>query len=176
MLDEFLNLCTCHLVVCSFHFIIFRLFTSNYILWQDETSQNISIYYIYHSMKNDFILKELPCWLSSKFICNAGDVRNMGLTPMYGGSPRGEMGNPLQCSCQENHREKHLFISLLKESKADLFSTMGWIYSGIQAAAKGFHEGKRKIGLNSEYNKEKWEFIAKERQGRDGKLLRGNIG
>ena len=68
---------------------------------------------------------ELPQRLSSKFICNAGDARNMGLIPVYGGSPRGEIGNPLQCSCQESHKEKHLFISLFKESKADFIQYYG---------------------------------------------------
>ena len=49
----------------------------------------------------------------------------MGLIPVYGGSPRGEIGNPLQCSCQESHKEKHLYIYLLKESKADFIQYYG---------------------------------------------------
>lgn len=136
MLDEFLNLRTYHLVVCSFHFIIFTLFASNYILWQAETSQNIrSIYYIYHSIKNDFTLMELPQWLSSKFICNAGDARNMGLIPVYGGSPRGEIGNPLQCSARKVINKNIYLYPCSKRVRQILFSTMAIRYMG---SCKGF--------------------------------------
>ena len=33
---------------------------------------------------------------------NAGDAGEVGLIPGLGGSPGGENGNPLQCSCLEN--------------------------------------------------------------------------
>ena len=33
---------------------------------------------------------------------NAGDIRDMGLIPGLGKSPREGHGNPLQCSCLEN--------------------------------------------------------------------------
>jgi len=40
---------------------------------------------------------------------NAGDVRNRGLTPGLGRSPRGGHGNPLQYSCLENsHGQRSL--------------------------------------------------------------------
>jgi hypothetical protein len=35
-------------------------------------------------------------------LANAGDVRDMGLTPRSGRSPGGEHGNQLQYSCLEN--------------------------------------------------------------------------
>ena len=37
---------------------------------------------------------------------------------------------------------------------------------GLGVAVSGLTVGKQ-IGLNSEYNKEKWEFIAKKRWGRE---------
>ena len=40
---------------------------------------------------------------------NAGDVRNRGLIPGLGRSPRGGHGNPLQYSCLENsHGQRSL--------------------------------------------------------------------
>ena len=33
---------------------------------------------------------------------NAGDIRDMGLIPGWGRSPRGGDGNPFQYSCMEN--------------------------------------------------------------------------
>ena len=42
-----------------------------------------------------------------KVLASTGDVRDVGLTPGLGRSPRGGHGNPLQYSCLENpmHRE-----------------------------------------------------------------------
>ena len=37
-----------------------------------------------------------------KLPVNAGDVRDVGLIPRLGRSPRGGNGNPLQYSCLEN--------------------------------------------------------------------------
>ena len=37
---------------------------------------------------------------------SAGDIGDMGLNPGLGRSPGGENGNPLQCSCLENPRDK----------------------------------------------------------------------
>ena len=37
---------------------------------------------------------------------NAGDVRDEGLIPGSGRSPRGGHGNPLQDSCLENHMDR----------------------------------------------------------------------
>ena len=41
----------------------------------------------------------LPRWLSGKFTCNAGDLRDVGSIPGSGRSSGGEHGNPLQYSC-----------------------------------------------------------------------------
>ena len=37
---------------------------------------------------------------------NAGDVRDAGLIPGWGRSPRGGNGNPLQLSCLENPMDR----------------------------------------------------------------------
>ena len=37
---------------------------------------------------------------------NAGDIRDMGLIPGLGRSPRGGHGNPLQYSCLENPMDR----------------------------------------------------------------------
>ena len=37
---------------------------------------------------------------------NAGDLRDMGLIPRSGRSPRGGHGNPLQYSCRENPMDR----------------------------------------------------------------------
>ena len=37
---------------------------------------------------------------------NAGDLRDEGLIPGWGRSPRGGHGNPLQHSCQENPMDR----------------------------------------------------------------------
>ena len=44
------------------------------------------------------VIKNLPA--------NVGDVRDAGLIPGLGRSPEEGNGNPLQCSCPENHMEK----------------------------------------------------------------------
>ena len=49
------------------------------------------------------MLHGLPPWLSVKeSACNAGE---QGSVPGLGRSPGGGFGNPLQCSCLENHME-----------------------------------------------------------------------
>ena len=48
----------------------------------------------------------LPRWVSDKEQpVNAGDIRDMGLIPGSGRSPRGGDGNLLQYSCLENPME-----------------------------------------------------------------------
>ena len=37
---------------------------------------------------------------------NAGDIKDMGLMPGWGRSPRGGHGNPLQYSCLENPMDR----------------------------------------------------------------------
>ena len=44
------------------------------------------------------VVKSLPA--------SAGDVRDAGLIPGSGRSPREGLGNPLQCSCLENPMER----------------------------------------------------------------------
>ena len=43
---------------------------------------------------------------------NAGDVRDMGLTPGSGRSPGGGHGNPLQNSCLENPIDREAWQSI----------------------------------------------------------------
>lgn len=64
--------------------------------------------------------------------------------------------------------KKKLFQNFLKTIKR-LYSRRNHCNGVLQEGGK--------IGLNSEYKKEKWRFIAKEQgQGSvDGKMLRGNI-
>ena len=51
----------------------------------------------------------LPRSLSSKEpSCNAGAVGDVSSIPGSGKSPRGEHGNPLQCSCLENPQDRNL--------------------------------------------------------------------
>ena len=46
-------------------------------------------------------------WLSGKeSACNAGDMRDAGLIPKLGRSPREGNGNPLQYSCLENPMDR----------------------------------------------------------------------
>ena len=44
------------------------------------------------------VLRNLPA--------NAGDTRDTGLIPGAGRLPGEENGNPLQCSCLENHKDR----------------------------------------------------------------------
>ena len=44
------------------------------------------------------VVKNLPA--------NAGDMRDMGLIPGWGRSPGGGHGNPLQCLCLENPKDR----------------------------------------------------------------------
>ena len=48
---------------------------------------------------------------------NAGDAGGVGLIPGSGRSPRGENGNPLQCSFLENFRDRRgILHGVTKES------------------------------------------------------------
>ena len=48
-----------------------------------------------------------PRWLGSKeSACQAGDAGDMGLIPELGRSLGEGNGNPLQCSCLENPRDR----------------------------------------------------------------------
>lgn len=49
---------------------------------------------------------------------------------------------------------------MLKNKKADFIQ--GAYYNGVL-------QRERETGLNSKYNKEKWQFIAKEQRMRDGR-------
>ena len=59
-----------------------------------------------------FIISYLIFWDSQETLvvkhppANAGNVRDMGLVPGFRGSPGGERGNPLQCSCLENPKDR----------------------------------------------------------------------
>ena len=44
---------------------------------------------------------------------NAGDIRDMGLIPGSGRSPRGGHGNPLQCSCLENPMDRGAWQAII---------------------------------------------------------------
>ena len=46
-------------------------------------------------------------------LVNAGDVRDMGLTPRSGRSPGGEHGNPLQYSCLENPVDREAWQAIV---------------------------------------------------------------
>ena len=46
-------------------------------------------------------------------LANAGDVRDMGLTPRSGRSPGGEHGNPLQYSCLENPVDREAWQAIV---------------------------------------------------------------
>ena len=49
----------------------------------------------------------LPRWLIGKeSACNAGVAGDTGLIPGLGRSPGGGHGNPLLCSCLENHMDR----------------------------------------------------------------------
>ena len=50
---------------------------------------------------------------------NAGDARDSGLIPEWRRSPEGRHGNPLQCSCLENPRDR-----------GDCWATVHWIAKG----------------------------------------------
>ena len=70
---------------------------------------------------------------------------------------------------------KPLITYLLKNSEVDFIQDH---CHRCRDPCNGVLQQGKEISLNSEYNEEKWEFIAKE-QGEgsaDGKLLRGNIG
>ena len=59
---------------------------------------------VFQHLKISMLLKTLPRWLGGKALaCNAGDV---GLTLGLGRSPGEGNGNPLQCSCLENPRDR----------------------------------------------------------------------
>ena len=49
------------------------------------------------------VVKNLPAY--------AGDIRDVGLIPGSGRSPGGGHGNPLQCSCLENHHWQRNLVS-----------------------------------------------------------------
>lgn len=68
-----------------------------------------------------------------------------------------------------------LITYLLKNSEADFIQDN--CHRCRDPCSGALQQGKG-IRLNSEYNEEKWEFIAKERGegSADEKLLRGNIG
>ena len=44
---------------------------------------------------------------------SGGDARDLGSVPSFGGSPREGMGNPHQCSCLENSKDKGAWWSTI---------------------------------------------------------------
>ena len=48
---------------------------------------------------------------------NAGGVRDTGLIPGSGRSPRGAHGNPLQYSCLENPKDRGAWWAILHEAQ-----------------------------------------------------------
>ena len=44
---------------------------------------------------------------------SAGDIKNIGLNPGSGRSPRGGHGNPLQCSCLENPTDRRVWWAIV---------------------------------------------------------------
>ena len=52
----------------------------------------------------------IPWWLSGKESAyKAGAAGDAGLIPESGKSPGGGHGNPLQCSCLENHMDRRIW-------------------------------------------------------------------
>ena len=55
------------------------------------------------------VVKNLPA--------NAGDVRDVASVPGWGRTPGGELGNPLQYSCQENPVDREAWWSVVYRVK-----------------------------------------------------------
>ena len=72
---------------------------------------------------------------------NAGDIRDMGLTPGSGRSPGGGHGNPLQYSCLENPMDRGVWWAtvhgvakswpLLKQLRTQALGVLEWVGRGI---------------------------------------------
>ena len=76
---------------------------------------------------------------------NAGDIRGAGLIPGLGRSPGGGYGNPLQCSCLENPRDRGAWwaaIYGLAQSRTQL----KWLSSSIRITNKS-HAYRRRHNL-----------------------------
>ena len=65
--------------------------------------------------RGSVIIRNIPYYWASQVAlvvknppANAGDPRDMGLIPGLGRSPGEGHGNPLQCSCLENSRQRSL--------------------------------------------------------------------
>ena len=70
------------------------------------------------------LLEGLPGWLSrKKATCNAGDTRDSGSIPGCGRSSGGGRGNPLQCSCLENPRDRYMYMIKKKKLMKNARST-----------------------------------------------------
>ena len=53
-----------------------------------------------------YTLWVFPVGTSNNPLANAGDIKDVGLTPGSGRSPEGGHGNPLQYSCLENPMDR----------------------------------------------------------------------
>ena len=52
---------------------------------------------------------------------NAGDIKDVGLTPGSGRSPGGEHGNSLQYSCLENHMDRGVWqVTVYRVAESDM--------------------------------------------------------
>ena len=70
-------------------------------------SKVIQLYaYILFQIIFDFKLQCFPLGASGEETVNAGDMRDVGLIPGSGRSPRGGNGNPLQYTCLENSMDR----------------------------------------------------------------------
>ena len=54
-------------------------------------------------------------------LVNAGDMKDVGSIPGLGRSPRGGHGNPLQCSCLKNPRDRGAWwVTVLRVTESDM--------------------------------------------------------
>ena len=72
----------------------------NYLLLHNKSSQGFP---------GGIVVKNLPA--------NAGDVRDVASVPGWGRTPGGELGNPLQYSCQENPVDREAWWSMVYRVK-----------------------------------------------------------
>ena len=87
---------------------VIRIGICAYSQW-DEGGVNISrfqawtlkLFCVWHKQQRFCV------WYSGKqSACSAGDAGNVGAIPVLGRSPGGGHGNPLQCSCLENRKNR----------------------------------------------------------------------
>ena len=59
---------------------------------------------------------------------NAGDIRDRGLIPGSGRSPRGGHGNPLQYSCLEKHMDRGAWQMPVLQSQPPVLGSQSWTW------------------------------------------------